>query len=253
MRSVKCPHCQAENEIPPNEAGKARTCVKCGHAILSQLTVAPDAKPHMKATAKPAAHHERDDGKPLRVSFSPAERIKDSSMQGLMLAAIIGLALLLLLGSFWWLAKMSTPKPAGPITESPAPAKMMSQLAFQRDGKDFVIYFTLINDAGEEIARPGQVKLVISEISKLGVEGAGTFSRETKLYENQFKVDVKDFSWYDPGVVLSGFRRMVCGIRVPSGDLSRQPAAGREGKVTAKFYDGRVPEKVVGLSQKIFF
>lgn len=253
MRSVKCPHCQAENEIPPNEAGKARLCVKCGCAIFSQLTVAPDAKPHVKAATKPATHHEHGGDKPLRVSFSPAERTKDSPMQGLMLAVIIGLALLLLFGSFWWLAQTSQPKAAGPITESPAPAKMMSQLAFQRDGKDFVIYFTLINDEGKEIARPGQVKLLISEVSKLGVEGAGTFSQEHKLYDNQFKVDVSNFSWYDPGVVLSGFRRLVCGIRVPSDDLSRQPAPKREGKVTAKFYDGRTPEKVVGLSQKFFF
>jgi len=253
MRSVKCPHCQADNEILPDEAGNARTCVKCGRAIPAQLTVAPDAKPHVKAAPTPAAQARHDANAPLRVSFSQPGRTKDSATQGLMLAAVIGLALLLLLGALWWLAQMSSPKTAGPITESPTPPKMMSQLAFQRSGNDFIVYFTLTNEAGQEIARPGQVKLTISEISKLGVEGAGTFSQENKLYDNQFNVEVKDFSWYDPGVVLSGFRRLVCGIRVPASDLSRLPAPGREGKITAKFYDGRVPETVVGQWQKFFF
>jgi hypothetical protein len=253
MRSVKCPHCLAENGIPPAEAGNARTCMKCGWAIPSQLTVAPDAKPHVKAAAKPAAHSEHDGGKPLRVSFSPPARTKDSPMQGLMLALVISLALALLFGCFWWLAQAAQPKPPGPITESPVPAKRMSQLAFQRDGNDFVIYFTLINGEEKEIARAGQVKLTISKMSKIGLEGAGTFFQEGKLYDNQFKVDVSNFSWLDTSMIMTSFRRLVCGIRVPASELSRLPPARTEGKVTVKFYDGRDPAQMTGLSQKFFF
>ncbi len=251
MRSVKCPRCQAENEIPPKEAGNARACVKCGHAILSQLTVAPGAKPRMRS-AQPAAGAGTDN-EPFSVSFSSVMR-KESPMQGLVLALVIGLALALMLACFWWLAQSSQPKPAGPITENSKPARMMSQLAFQRDRNDFVIYFTLIDDDGKEIARPGQVKLTISEMSKIGIEGTASFSQERKLYDNEFKVDVSNFSWFDPGAMLSSsFRRLVCGVRVPTGELSRQPPPRSEGRVTVKFYDGRQPERMTGLSQKFFF
>ncbi|MBI5394213.1 MAG: hypothetical protein HZA91_02845 [Verrucomicrobia bacterium] len=250
---MKCPHCQAENEIPPAEAGNARACVKCGRAIPSHLTVAPDAKPHVKTAAKPDTASGRAVDMPFRVSFTPISRAKESPMQGLMLAVVIGLALLLLFACFWWLARAAQPTPPSPITESPVPAKMMSQLAFQRDNNDFMIYFTLINDEGKEIARPGLVKLSISEISKIGLEGAGTFSQENKLYENQFKVDVSKFIWYDPGMMLTSFRRLVCAVRVPASELSKQPAPRRAGKVTLKFHDGHDPERVTGLSQKFFF
>jgi hypothetical protein len=249
MPSVKCPHCEAENSYAPQEAGNARTCVKCGRAIPAQLTVPPDAKPRVKAAgASP------DNTEAFRVSFADAARGKESSMTGVLLALVIGLALLLLLGSFWYLNRggQQQPLPVA-IEESSKPPAHMSQLAFQRDPENFVIYFVLVDDAGREIARSGRVKLTLSEVTHMKLEGSGQFASEHKLYENEFDVDAAKFSWFDVGGFTSSLRRLVCAVKVPNSALSRLPAPRREGQVTVKFTDAKEPKLMMGLSKKFFF
>ena len=129
----------------------------------------------------------------------------------------------------------------------------MSQLAFQKDKKDFVVYFTLLDDEGQQIARPGQVRLTISEVTRLSIEGRGQFSQESHLYDSGFNVSPSDFVWYDAGGFTASFRRLVCAMRVPITSLSRQPEPTRRGKVTVKFTDGKSSHSTMKLSQEFFF
>lgn len=150
--------------------------------------------------------------------------------------------------------QMTQQPPTPPeIKESPVPAAQMTQMIVSYQPPDFVIGFTLLDANNKEIARSGRVKLTMSEITHLGVQGVGPFKGENKLYESTFDVNPTHFTWDTTGG--SGFppRRLMCGIRVPANLLSRMPPSHAEGKVTARFYDGQDETKMVGLFSKFFF
>jgi hypothetical protein len=103
------------------------------------------------------------------------------------------------------------------------------------------------------MSRSGRVKLTLSEVTRLALQGSGSFEKETKLYESTFTVNPTHFSWYETGGLGFRARRLLCGIRVPEHLLSRQPPGHAEGKVTARFYDGQDDTKMVGFYTKFFF
>lgn len=252
MPTVRCPKCQAENEYPANRAGKALSCNKCGRAIPAQLTVPPDAKPHVRPAAKDPtkAKAEADD----RLSFAGAAMGRMNRSGGPWLGlAMVGLSAFALLGGIFWVLQSSQTGPPPAITESALPAAQMTQMIVSYQAPNYVIGFTLLDGAGKEIARSGRVKLTISEVTHLGVQGSGSFDKESKLYESTFDVNPTHFTWYVTGGLGFRPRRLLCGIRVPAHLLSRQPPGHAEGKVTARFFDGQDETKMVGFYSKFFF
>lgn len=167
--------------------------------------------------------------------------------------ALVGLSAFALLGGIFWVLQSSQTGPAPEIKESPVPAAQMTQMIISYQAPDYVIGFTLLDSNRVQIARSGRVKLTISEVTHLGVQGSGSFDKESKLYESAFDVNPSHFTWYTTGGLGFRPRRLLCGIRVPASLLSRQPPSHAEGKVTARFYDGQDENKMVGFFSKFFF
>jgi hypothetical protein len=252
MPTVKCPKCQAENEFPDSRAGKALSCAQCGRAIPAQLTVSPTAKPHVRPAGKPSAKVAVDDDE--RLSFADATLGRMGGMRtpwlGLMM---VGVSALALVGGIFWVLRSSQTGPPPPIVESAVPAAQMTQMIVSFQPPDYVFGFTLLDADGKEIARSGRVKLTLCEITRLALQGSGSFEKETKLYESTFDVNPTHFTWYETGGVGFKARRLLCGVRVPAKLLSRMPPDHAEGKVTARFYDGQDETKMVGFYSKFFF
>jgi len=249
MPSVHCPKCQAENNYPIERAGNAMTCVKCGFAIPSQMTVLPTAKPKVKPAEEKA---DAKDKAPPRhyASFATAAVGTSKSMTWLTFGGLIFFVFLLIGVLCWGMRSLSGSLP--PIKESSTPPARMTDLVISRFPPDYLVLFTLRDEKNVQIARSGQVKLTISEITHVGVAGSGMFDQESKLYEGAFDVDASNFQWYQPG----GFfvpARMICATRVPMSNLKRPPKPGFEGRVTVKFYDHADPAKMYGLQLKFFF
>lgn len=228
------------------------TCVKCGRAIPAQLTVSPNAKPQVRPAGKSAAKAADDDDE--RRSFAESAIGRMGGMRtpwlGLMM---VGLSAFGLLGGIFWVLQSSQLGPPPPIMESPLPAAQMTQMIVSFQPPDYVFGFTLLDTNGKEMARSGRVRLTVSEITRLVLQGSGSFEKETKLYESTFDVNPAQFSWYETGGVGFKSRRLLCGIRVPAHLLSRQPPDHAEGKVTARFFDGQDETKMVGFYSKFFF
>jgi hypothetical protein len=224
------------------------TCLKCGYAIPSQMTVLPTAKPKVKAAEEKADAKEKE---PARNYVSFATRVvgSSSSMTWLTFGGLIFCVLLLIGGLFWGLRSQSASLPA--IQESPKPPARMTDLIITRHPPGYVVLFTLRDEKNIQVARSGKLKLTISEITHVGVAGSGMFDQESKLYEATFDVVASNFQWYNPSFFVAP--RMICATRVAMGNLSRPPKAGHEGRVTAKFYDGQDPAKMYGLQLKFFF
>lgn len=224
------------------------TCKKCGRAIPAQLTVPPNAKPHVRPAGKAGA------GNDDRLSFADTamSRIGKSGMPGVGLG-VVGLSAFALLAGIFWVLHSSQTGPPPPIVESATPAAQMTQMLVSYQAPDYVIGFTLMGADGKEMARSGRVKLTISAVTHLGVQGGGSFDKESKLYESTFEVNPTHFSWYTTGGLGFRARRLLCGIRVPAKLLSRQPPDHAEGKVTAKFFDGQDQTKMIGFYTKFFF
>lgn len=252
MPTVKCPKCQAENEFPDSRAGKAMTCTQCGRAIPAQLTVSPNAKPHVRSAAKTSAKTNMDDDERLSFADAAISRISGTRTPWLAMT-MVGLSAFALLGGIFWVLHSSQMGPPPPITESAQPAAQMTQMIVSFQPPDYVFGFTLLDGNNKEIARSGRVKLTISEIARLTLQGSGSFEKETKLYESTFDVNATNFSWYETGGIGFKARRLLCGVRVRANMLSRQPPGHAEGKVTAKFYDGQDETKMVGFYSKFFF
>ncbi|MCX7825682.1 MAG: hypothetical protein N2689_09000 [Verrucomicrobiae bacterium] len=249
MPSVHCPKCQAENTYPAERAGNAMTCVKCGFAIPSQMTVLPTAKPKVKLADKKAETKDKEPSS-QRVSFATRVVGRPSSTAWLTFGGLAFFLLLLIGVLFWGLHSLSGSLP--PIKESPTPPARMTDLVISRHPPDYVVFFTLRDEKDVQIARAGRVNLTISEITHIGVAGSGVFDQENKLYEGSFEVDASHYQWYQPG----GFfmpARLICATRVPVSNFKRPPKPGYEGRVTVKFYDRADPAKVYGLQLKFFF
>jgi hypothetical protein len=252
MPTVKCPKCQAENEFSDSRAGRALTCVQCGRAIPAQLTVSPNAKPHVRPAGKTPARAAADDDE--RLSFADAAMNRIGGMRTPWLGlGVVGLSAFALLGGIFWVLHSSQMGPPPPIVESAQPAAQMTKMIVSFQPPDYVFGFTLLDANGTEMARSGRVRLTISEITRLAIQGSGSFEKEAKLYESSFTVNPTHFSWYETGGVGFKARRLLCGIRVPSHLLSRQPPDHAEGKVTARFFDGQDETKMVGFYSKFFF
>ncbi|MFA6563610.1 MAG: hypothetical protein WCV00_17020 [Verrucomicrobiia bacterium] len=252
MPTVKCPKCQAENEYPANRAGKALSCSKCGRAIPAQLTVPATAKPHVRPAGKASAKANADDDERLSFAKVAMSRMSKPGVPGLGLA-MVGLSAFALLGGIFWVLHSSQMGPAPAITESALPAAQMTQMIVSYQAPNYIIGFTLLDGDGKEIARSGRVRLTISEVTHLGVQGGGSFDKESKLYESTFDVNPTHFSWNETGGLGFRARRLLCGIRVPANLLSRQPPSHAEGKVTARFFDGQDETKMTGFYSKFFF
>ena len=252
MPTVRCPKCQAENEYPANRAGKALSCNKCGRAIPAQLTVPVDAKPHVRPAGKDPAKAGADDDERLSFAAVAMSRMSKSGTPWLGLA-LVGLSAFALLGGIFWVLQSSQTGPPPEIKESVLPAAQMTQMIVSYKAPNYVIGFTLLDSNRVEIARSGRVKLTIGEITHLGVQGGGSFDKESKLYESTLDVNPTHFSWYETGGVGFKARRLLCGIRVRANLLSRQPPGHAEGKVTARFFDGQDETKMTGFYSKFFF
>ena len=254
MPTVRCPKCQAENEFPPERAGKALSCVKCGRAIPAQLTVSPTAKPHVRAPVAsdaPKAAETRDE----RLSFAQAAmgRLRKSAGTPWLGLLMVGVsAFVLIAGIFWALQSVQTGPPPE-IKESPLPPAQMTQMIVSYQAPNYVVGFTLLDSNRVEIARSGRVQLTIGEITHIGVQGGGMFENENKLYNSSFLVNSSNFTWYTTGGLGFRPRRLICAVRVPANLLSRQPPDHAEGKVTARFYDGQDEDNMVGFYSKFFF
>ena len=253
MPSVRCPKCQAENEFPDNRAGKALTCKQCGRAIPAQLTVPATAKPRVRsAPGSAAAKAGADAGERLSFAKVAMSRMNKSGTPWLGLA-LVGLSAFALLGGIFWALQTTKSGPPPEIKESSLPPAQMTQMIVSYQAPDFVIGFTLLDSNRVEIARSGRVKLTMGEITHIGVQGAGSFDNETKLYESSFEVNPSCFTWYTTGGLGFRPRRLICAIRVPDTLLSRKPPGHAEGKVTARFYDGQDKNLMVGFFSKFFF
>jgi hypothetical protein len=254
MPTVRCPKCQAENTYPVERAGKAMSCVKCGRAIPAQLTVAPTAKPQVRPpaggeaakTAEPAGE---------RLSFADAAmgRLRKSSGTPWFGLIMVGVSAFVLLGGIFLALQSVQTGPPPEIKESLLPPAQMTQMIISYRPPDYVVGFTLLDSNRVEIARSGRVKLTVSEITHMGVQGVGSFENERKLYESSFLVNSSNFIWYTTGGLGFRPRRLICAVRVPADLLSRQPPDHAEGKVTARFYDGQHQDKMVGFFSKFFF
>jgi hypothetical protein len=166
---------------------------------------------------------------------------------------MVGLSAFALVGGIFWTLRSSQMGPPPPIVESAQPAAQMTQMIVSFQPPDYVFGFTLLDANNKEIARSGRVRLTLCEITRLAVQGSGSFEKETKLYESAFDVNPTHYSWYETGGVGFKARRLLCGIRVPAKHLSRMPPDHAEGKVTARFFDGEDPTKMVGFYSKFFF
>lgn len=253
MPTVKCPKCQAENEFPDKRAGKALSCAECGRAIPAQLTVSADAKPQVRPAGKVPARANMDDDERLSFAEAAMGRLNKSTGTPWMGLMVVGMSAFALVGGIFWVLQSSQTGPPPPITESAVPAAQMAQMIVSHQPPHYVIGFTLLNSDGKEIARSGRVKLTLSEVTRLALQGSGSFEKETKLYESTFPVNATHFSWYETGGLGFRARRLLCGVRVPEHLLSRQPPGHAEGKVTARFYDGQDETKMVGFYTKFFF
>ncbi|MBI5684166.1 MAG: hypothetical protein HZC54_03710 [Verrucomicrobia bacterium] len=252
MPSVRCPKCQAENEYPDNRAGKALTCNKCGRAIPAQLTVSPNAKPRVRPPGKGSGKANMDDDERLSFAEAAISRISGTRTSW-MAMTMVGLSAFALLGGIFWVLHSSQMGPPPPIVESSQPAAQITQMIVSFQPPDYVFGFTLLDSNDKEIARSGRVKLTVSEITRLALQGSGSFEKETKLYESTFDVNPTHFSWYETGGVGFKARRLLCGVRVPSHLLSRMPPDHAEGKVTVRFFDGQDETKMTGFYKKFFF
>lgn len=126
-----------------------------------------------------------------------------------------------------------------PIVEAKTPPASLRNLVFSKEGDGYVMYFSLCDAAGNEIARKGEAMVKISQIGTIGMEGGAQFINEIVLLDNaRFTVGLNSYHWFE---IEGGFffhnRQLIIPKRIPASVFKRLPPAGVKCKIAVQFID----------------
>ncbi len=140
------------------------------------------------------------------------------------------------------------------VVESPAPAVALRNLAFFKEGDEYVLYFSLVDTAGNEIARRGGATIRISQLGTIGVEGGPQFVNETVLLDGKFEVGLGSYRWIEiGGAIFFTQRQLVIPKRIPTNLFKLPPRSGQLGKISVRFRDASAPDSALSVERRLLF
>jgi len=168
----------------------------------------------------------------------------------LIISGVIVVALLISAGVLHWLKPSKEPQ----IVESPAPASSIRNLVFSKEDNEYVLYFSLCDEAGKEVARTGDVNLKISQLGTIGMEGGPEFVNETVLLDAKYDVGLASYRWVEIG---GGFffsqHQLIIPKRIPPNLFKLPPRAGMLGKISIRFRDQKVAGSQLYQEKRLLF
>jgi hypothetical protein len=150
----------------------------------------------------------------------------------------IGTMALLLIGALVW--QRSKPGEKIAVVEAPEAATILGNLAFYKEGDEYVLYFSLFDRDQQQIARAGEATIKISQLGTVGIEGGPEFISESVLLDAKIEVGLSNYRWVDiGGGLFFSTRQLIVPTRIAPAALKRVPHAGAKCKIVVEFRDAK--------------
>lgn len=183
------------------------------------------------------------------MALKPQEQFKLLKLPLIITAIVFVLVVVGLLVHQW----IRPPKEPA-VVEAQAPATTIRNLTFFKEGDEYVLYFSLANASGADVARNGEVSLKISRLGTIGMEDGPQFLNELSLIEAKFDVGLNSYRWMEVGgAIFFSQRQLIIPKRISPSLLKLQPPAGQLCKISVRFRDAKVASSELYVERRMLF
>lgn len=134
-----------------------------------------------------------------------------------------------------------------PIVAAPAPAELIRNVVFFKEGDEYAMYFSLYDAANREVARPGKVQLKLSQLGSVGITDGPKFETATVLLDASFEAGLDKYRWMEiEGGLFFSRHRLIIPQRIPADVLKKAPRRGAKGRIEIEFTDAQANTRVKG-------
>jgi hypothetical protein len=163
-----------------------------------------------------------------------------SKLLKLPLIITVVVMVLIVAGAFVWHRSKSAHQPT--VIEATHPAVILGNVTFYKEENEYVLYFSLYDQAQQEIARTGEATIKLFLLGTVGIEGGPEFISETVLLDAKVEVGRASYRWVDVGGGLFfSKRQLIVPTRIPPTALKRVPPSGARCKLSIEFRDAKEP------------